>query len=304
MTFLQLQYFLKVYETRNVNTAATELYLTRSALSKSLHEMEEEFGGRLFERTASGLVPTEMGEALRENGLAIISLMDKTDELMHSLAGKSSKTVHIGVTPTTGVTIFPRLYQLFAHEHPEIHLIPIEGGNAAVQNFLESGRMDVCFTTYSEVFPDRKGCLKITDALDYRKLYDTELVFCVQKEHPLAQRARVSVSDILREPMVFLKKPLQREAELNHRFMKAGGTPLVVFRASQLSTARKLVSCGMAASVQLRGTLDHAGHVVEIPLDPPAPYANVLVWNRACACKQSTKTFLDFCRDLDFRNFP
>lgn len=304
MTFLQLQYFLKIYETGNLNAAAAELFLTRSALAKAVREMEEEFGGKLFERTVTGLVPTEMGEALRGNGLEIVSLMDRTGELMHALAGKTSKVVHVGVTPATGVTIFPRLYRLFTSRYPDIRLIPVEGGNTTVQNLLESGRMDACFTTYSEEFPDRKGRLKITEHLDFQKLYDTQLMFCVQRGHSLSKYEKVPVTAFLHQPLVLLKKPLQREAELNHRFSKAGAVPLVVFRASQLSTARQLVGCGMAASVQPRGTLDDPERIAEIPLDPPAPYANVLVWNRASARKRSTKTFIDFCQSLDYRDFP
>ena len=302
MTFLQLQYFLKVYETGNVSTAAEDLFLTRSALSKAIRELEEEFGCRLFERSAEGLVPTEVGEALRTKGMSLVALMDETDELLHSLAGEVNNTVRVGITPTTGVTIFPRLYRDFVHIHPDISFLPIEGGNSTAQSLLESGRMDVGFTTYSEVFPDRKGQLKMTDQLDSVKLYDTELMLCVNREHRLSGRSAVSINDILEERFVFLKKPLQREAEINHRFFEAGTSPHVVFRASQVSIARQLVSCGMAASIQPKGTLD-SPEVAEIPFLPPAPYANVLVWNRLSACKRGVRSFIDFCRSVDYSLF-
>lgn len=304
MTFLQLQYFLKACESGNLNTAAAELYLTRSALSKSIRDLEDEFGGKLFERTADGLVPTEMGEALRENSLTIVSLMDRTGELMRSLAGKKRETVHVGVTPATVSTIFPRLYQGFTGCYPEIPLIPVEGGNTAVQNLLATGRIDACFTTYSENFPDGKGKLKITEQMDLWKLYDTELVFCVQRGGPLSEYKKISVESLIRQPIALLKKPMQREAEINYRFLQAGAAPLVIFRTSHVSTLRHLVACGMACTVQLRGTLDDPERIAEIPLDPAAPYANVLIWNRASVKKPGAKAFIDFCKSQNYQNYP
>jgi DNA-binding transcriptional LysR family regulator len=304
MTFQQVQYFLKIYETGNISAAAQELFLTRSALSKAIRELEDEFGCRFFERTNGGLVPTEAGEVLRLKGLELVSLMDETASAIRSQSKQSQQTIHIGITPTTGITVFPRIYRDFIKKYDDIQILPIEGGNAKAQNLLEAGRMDACITTYSEVFPDSKGRLHMTDLLDCTKLYDTELVFCAKREHPLAKASSVTVEDLLGENFVFLKKPLQREAEIQHRFMKNGAVPNVIFRASQLSIAREIVGSGMATSIQMRGTLEDGETIVGIPLEPAAPYANVLVWNRSRAKKPALKKFLEFCRSYDYSGCP
>ena len=304
MTFTQIQYFLKVYETGNIGLAAQELFLTNSTLSKTIRELESEFNCKLFNRTKTGMIPTEMGHNLRAKGLEIVSLMDETGNMMRSASTRAEDLVRVGITPTTGVTLFPRLYEQFSRRNPTVQFLPIEGGNAKVQNMLESGRMDICFTTYSEIFPDSKGRLWMKEALDSAKLYDTELVFCVHRNHPMAGRTEVSIADIREERFVYLKRPVQREAELEHRFMQIGASANVVFRASQLSIATQIVRCGMAASIQMRGTMDDGREIIGIPLHPSAPYANVLVWNRASVKKNGVGKFLEFCLTYNYEGFP
>lgn len=300
MTFLQVQYFLKVCETGNISGAAQELFMTRSALSKAIRELEGEFDTELFERTPSGLVPTNPGEALRQKALELVLLMDETGDLMRSVVRETEEHVRLGITPTTGITIFPVLYRGLSRLHPEIRLTPLEGGNTLAQSLLESGRMDACVTTWSEEFPDDKGRLSMTDSFDFARLRKAEMVFCTAPGHPLSGAGRVSAADILREPLVFMKKPLQREAELIHRFMAAGGAPNVVFRASQLAIAAQVVRCGMASSLQIKGTIDDGREIIGVPLSPPAVYTDVLVWNRKSLRKRGFRTFLDFCLNYKF----
>jgi DNA-binding transcriptional LysR family regulator len=69
MTFLQIKYFLKVCETGNISSAAQELYISRSALSKAIREMEIEFNTALFDRTKAGLALTAAGEMLYSKAL-------------------------------------------------------------------------------------------------------------------------------------------------------------------------------------------------------------------------------------------
>ena len=59
------QYFLKVCETGNITTAAEELFVSRSVLSRSLHELEQEFDTTLFIRSKQGVELTASGRIIR-----------------------------------------------------------------------------------------------------------------------------------------------------------------------------------------------------------------------------------------------
>ena len=73
MTIKQIEYFIKTCEKGNITLAAEELYASRSAVSKAIHELEEEFGVRLLERSKSGVVPTREGEQVLRQAVSMQS---------------------------------------------------------------------------------------------------------------------------------------------------------------------------------------------------------------------------------------
>ena len=296
MTITQIRYFIKICETGSITAAAEELFITRSALSKSLKDLESECGGKLLMHEGNLLVPTLAGEILREKGLEMIELSESAVREIKNTVAVTQKVVRFGTTPATGIMVYPLLCREFAKICPGVKVMPIEGGKNKVQNMLESRQMDVCITTVSETFPDQKGKILLGTNMVSEKLSDTELVFCAAKNHPLASKRSVTVEDIADEDLVFLKKPLQREAEICSRFSAAGLNPKVTIRASQVSFVKGIVSSGTACSIQIRGMIDNGTDVLGIPLDPPAVYANYLIWNRKSETLDHVKKFIDLCR--------
>jgi DNA-binding transcriptional LysR family regulator len=57
MELRHLRYFVAVAETENVTRAATKLHVSQPALSRQIHDLEDEIGFPLLERSASGTSP-------------------------------------------------------------------------------------------------------------------------------------------------------------------------------------------------------------------------------------------------------
>lgn len=66
MTFEQLEYFLTTAKYMNLSKAAAELFISHSAISKSISALEEELGTRLFVRKNNVLTFTPSGEYLQK----------------------------------------------------------------------------------------------------------------------------------------------------------------------------------------------------------------------------------------------
>ena len=64
MTLLQMQYLLEIDRCGSMNRAAQSLYITQSALSSAIAEVERELGITVFRRTNRGTSPTEEGREL------------------------------------------------------------------------------------------------------------------------------------------------------------------------------------------------------------------------------------------------
>lgn len=299
MTILQIRYFMRTYETGSAQAAAQELFLTRTAVSKAIRELETEFGTKLFERTNLGLVPTAAADLLYQKGMDLVRYLEETGSAMRDISRRTEEVVRLGLSPITGMAIFSQVYGPFVRAHPGIRILPVECGKAKAQAMMESGEMDLCFTTYAETFPDSKGNLHISGTLGSAPLYDTELVLCVGQDHRLAQVSSVSAEDIRDESFVFFKRPLQWEAEIEHRFGEAGFLPHVFCRSAHPQMICTLLRSGTLATIQLRGTLDTT-ELAEIPLRPASRYVNAVIWNRANTAKAGVNSFLTFCRTFSY----
>jgi DNA-binding transcriptional LysR family regulator len=123
-----LEAFIRVVRAGSAKTAAAELALSPSALSRRLGALEEFVGKPLFERKHQALKLTEEGQQLYEAVAPLIDEMaDRVDRLIDT--GKVMR-LRLGVLPLFGSQrLFPRLGEL-RKLHPQLH-IDIDSGHAA-----------------------------------------------------------------------------------------------------------------------------------------------------------------------------
>ena len=81
MNIRQLQFFYRAACLGNFSATAREENVTVQAVSKSMHELEEELGGRLFEREGRGVRLTPLGEALLEPARKAVESFESVGQL-------------------------------------------------------------------------------------------------------------------------------------------------------------------------------------------------------------------------------
>lgn len=286
MTLLQIQYFRAVAQAGNITNAADELYVSRPAVSRAMRDLEKEFGIALFRRSNTGLALTEAGCAFYEACNDIQNRIDVLDAQFSQMKERNrDRDIRLGLTPLTGIAIFPKFYRDFQAAYPHARIITMEHSHSQARLMLEDGSMDASFTTHTEGLLDCVGSMELTQ---------TELVFCVAADHPLAGRGRVTISDIQDEPLVYLSEGMQREREIMKRFRQIGRTPNVVLRMGQLNTMHRVVAEGIAAAIQLHGSIDDGEQVVGIPFNPPVRFTISLIWNRKAEERESVRDMLSF----------
>lgn len=248
MTLLQIQYFRAVAQTGNITNAADELYVSRPAISRAMRDLEMEFGIALFRRSNTGLSLTEAGCAFYEACNDIQARIDSLDaQFAQMKERRRGQDIRLGLTPLTGTAIFPRFYHAFREAYPGVRIVTMEHSHDQARLMLEDGSMDASFTTHTEGLSENVGTMELTQ---------TQLVFCVSANHPLADRTRVSIHDIADEPLVYMEKGMQREREIVRRYRQIGRNPNVVLRMVQINALRNVVSEGIAAGIQLQGSID------------------------------------------------
>ena len=97
MLYQRIQYFLRASETGSFSKAARQMYVSPQALSKQIGLLEEELGGRLFERSSQGIVLTSLGEYARQRFSKIDRDLTDAVEELQLRAGDKKERIHIGI---------------------------------------------------------------------------------------------------------------------------------------------------------------------------------------------------------------
>lgn len=140
MNLSTLHYIVKINERQNITKAASDLYISQSALSQNLQSIEKELGSLLFDRTRSPLSPTEAGKVFIDWAKRVL---DSETEMRHRISDITkipNRTLRIGLSPQKSIHIFPKIikkfYDTVSHcriileEHPSDLLLPMLNENA------------------------------------------------------------------------------------------------------------------------------------------------------------------------------
>lgn len=103
MDFNHLVYFKKVAELQNMTRAAEELIMTQPALSRVIHNLEEEVGVKFFERSGKNIVLNKNGEIF----------LKYTNQIMEALEQAKREIYHLDQEKKTGITIVMRTAMSF-----------------------------------------------------------------------------------------------------------------------------------------------------------------------------------------------
>jgi LysR family transcriptional regulator, benzoate and cis,cis-muconate-responsive activator of ben and cat genes len=192
-----LRYFVAVAEMENVSRAALKLHVSQPALSKQIHDLEDQIGFSLLERTAKSVRLTEAGRAFLEEARAILKHAGDAVLKGRAVAGKFETELRVGDWPLGTGRIMPALLRAYQQAMPNVHVKlhdwPVYHNIAGVRE----GRLHLAI-----VVPPTKAH-PLNDLL-FRQLKTARLCLAVSSNHPFARRKSVSLTDAAREPFVGL----------------------------------------------------------------------------------------------------
>jgi DNA-binding transcriptional LysR family regulator len=114
--------FAKVVQSGNFSKAAEELRLSRSAVSKSVIDLERELGIQLLRRTTRSVSPTEQGRAYFDRCLAILTELDELDVAVGGFQSIPRGVLRINAPMSFGTLHLSRSLGDFMERYPEIRL--------------------------------------------------------------------------------------------------------------------------------------------------------------------------------------
>lgn len=196
MLYQRIRYFLRASETGSFSKAAAQMYVSAQALTKQIGLLEEELGGRLFERSPQGVSLTRFGTYAAQKFSKIDQDLTDALEELKLRAGDKKERINIGIfsaLPQESLVTPLITFMLGAFQNYQIglNLIDLYEG----RKLLLDGKIDLLLTnTHEEDNWTGYRCLSFGE-------YEARVV--VSLLHPWAVKDHITVEDMRKE--TFLK---------------------------------------------------------------------------------------------------
>ena len=173
--------------------------MTQPALSRSVKVLEEEVGSELFERSATGVTPTDQGRLLIERARALVSAADELEREVRRGRVPGAGQVVLGAGPYPAETIVPAALARFAAAHPLVRVrVLVRGDWDEMLRRLRTREVDL--------FVAETSTLDGEHDLDIEPMSRHPAYFVARPGHPLARRAVVRPEHTFRYPFLALSR--------------------------------------------------------------------------------------------------
>ncbi len=192
----QLRYLLALAEHRHFGRAADACAVTQSTLSAGLMALERQLNAVLLDRSAGRRITfTPLGHQIIARARRALAALEAVVESADTSRGPMTGPLRLGVIPTIGPFLLPRLMPVLRASFPRLQLFLREDLTANLVARLESGKLDAVLLA---VPCECNGMVSEPLARD-------ELLLALPRGHRLAARSRVPVAALADEPLLLLE---------------------------------------------------------------------------------------------------
>ncbi|RKR64647.1 DNA-binding transcriptional LysR family regulator [Yokenella regensburgei] len=188
-----LHTFVAVAQQGTLGRAAETLNLSQPALSKTLNELEQLTGTRLFERGRLGAQLTLMGEQFLTHAVRVLDALNTAGQSLTRKEGQENDIVRVGALPTAALGILPAVIGQFHKEQKDITLQVATMSNPMLLAGLKTGEIDLGIGRMSDP--------ELMSGLNYELLFLESLKLVVRPNHPLLQET-MTLSRVMEWPVV------------------------------------------------------------------------------------------------------
>ena len=259
--------FKEVAETGNISLAAKNLYISQSAVSQSVKQLETALQARLFARSPRGVSLTWEGQMLYQYVRSALGLLatgeDKLSQAQQLLLG----TLTIGASDTVTSFFLTPFLETFHRQHPGIRLKIVSGRSAKVLSMLRSGAVDIAFASS----PSEPG-------LSTWSCFATHSVFVAGSGYDCDFDHVYTRQEIADFPLILLERKASSRVFLEQYFLQSGITLTPEIELSSRSLLVSLAKIGLGVAGVTREFVQDAldsGEIRQLRTDFTIPARSV-----------------------------
>lgn len=240
MNIRDLRYAVAVAELGHFGRAASACHVSQPTLSGQIRKLEDHLGLVLFERTRRSVRITPAGEVIIEHAKRLLETADLIEETAKAHLDPLSGPLRLGMIPTIGPYLTPRLLPSIARGLPRIELRLHEDVTAVLEAELGDGKLD--------------AAILATPASDARlaeiPLYDEPFWVALPNAHPLAHEDEIDLAEVgLDELLLLADGHCLRDQVMSFCFDALPQEPTVSTQHTSLATILALVGAGAGVTL-------------------------------------------------------
>jgi DNA-binding transcriptional LysR family regulator len=271
----KLHIFAVVAQEGSFSATAERLYITQSAVSQHIKDLERDLGRPLFQRGRRGVTLTSHGEILQGFARDIFILVARAEAALTDVEHLTEGKVSLGATPGVAVYLAPEWIQRFRGRYPQLTVALQTGITDQIVNGVLAGRLDMGLIEGElDAYQDRR--------LGWRELEEVEQLVVVGTHHPWVGRQSIQLDELTGQSMIMRPPGSQTRTWLDGAFRTRRISPKVAAEFDNLESIKRSVSQGVCLTI-LPGYVVRsevgAGQLAAVPIEgAPLRRTLKLVW--------------------------
>ena len=203
--------FLEVAKQGNISAAAQNLFISQSAVSQSVKQLEEQLQVRLFSRSTKGVYLTSEGKLLQEYISHALGLIQSGEEKLAQSRQLLTGELIIGASDTVTKTYLLSRLEAFHKDYPDIRIRILNGTTSMVLDYLHAGQVDIAFASEA---PDET-------VYSVRHCVDTHTIFVAAPDYLEFDKV-YTMEEIAALPLILLERKASSRVYVERYFQEHG----------------------------------------------------------------------------------
>lgn len=261
--------FCTVAKKGSISAAASELFVSQSAVSQSIKQLETALGGKLFNRGARGVTLTAEGRAVYECASDAYELLENAQKIFKKMTDMNSGELKIGASDTICSLFLLDKLNKFHSLYPDITIKLFSGTSNELVEKLKADELDMAFAN----LPIAQG-----DGLKVTEVMQISDCFVAGKKFATLAHRTVTLHELNNYPVLMLDKKSSARRVIDDFFAKRN---INLHPCVELGSVDLLVECakiGLGISLVIEQAAKSSlekGELYKLQLAEPLPKRSI-----------------------------
>ncbi len=234
-----LRVFCDLVDSGSFSKAALKNFITQSAVSQQVRNLEVKFETQLLIREGKTVAPTEAGRAMYAGAREILERYERLQEKLKAAGDEMAGSLRVATIYSVGLYEMSLAIRTFLKRYPKVNLhVEFSRANRVYEDCL-SGHIDLGIVTYPK---PRRG-------LEIVSLPADRLILICSPEHPFCRRRHIDLRKINGEDFIAFEQDIPSRQAIDKILRSHGVKVRVVMEFDNIETIKRSVEIGAGISI-------------------------------------------------------